>query len=161
MATTTNSEQHQKAVDLAEEGKYEQALACINERLQTTPDDVEALNDAGVILHCLGRSEEAIECLAKARTLEADSAEIAWNLVETYLAEGRASEAVPLFEQMEQMETLNADVLNRSANIFLNQENHADALRMLEWSLRLWPDQEILKPMIEVIRIKMAESQPE
>lgn len=161
MTTTTDSEQYRKALDLAEEGKYEQALACINEHLRAAPEDPEALNDAGVILHCLGRSDEAIELLIKAKNLQGDSAEIAWNLVEAYLAEGRASEAVPLFEQMERMRTLNADILNRSANVFLNQENQADALRMLEWSLQLWPDQEILKPMIEVVRSKMAESQAE
>jgi len=63
-----------------------------------------------------------------------------------------------LFDDMERIGILNADVLNRTADILLNEDNLADALKMLYRSLELSPDQEILQPMIEVIRHKMAES---
>jgi len=153
-------------LELAEAGRYQEALACIEGHLRTAPDDVQALNDAGAILHCLGRSDEAINHLVQARDLSCSrkagsrsagaDAEIVWNLVEAYLADGRANEAMQLFDDMQRLGILNVDVLNRTANVFLNQENYADAIETLLRSLRLAPEQEILRPMIEVIRSKRA-----
>jgi glycosyltransferase involved in cell wall biosynthesis len=152
MTMDTNSDNYQRGLELAEAGRYEESLACIEQHLQRVPEDAQALNDAGAILHCLGRSTEAIRRLVQARTLKADCAEIVWNLVEAYLADGQASEASQLFQDMERLGILNADVLNRTANIFLNQDNKADAIEVLLHSLRLWPQQEIIEPMIQVIR---------
>jgi glycosyltransferase involved in cell wall biosynthesis len=59
-----------------------------------------------------------------------------------------------LFDRMQQSGVLNADVLNRTASVFLNQNNKADAIEMLLRSLRICPNQEILQPMIQVIRSK-------
>jgi len=156
MTMDTNSESYLRGLELAEAGRYEEALACIEQHLQQVPEDAQALNDTGAILHCLGRSDEAIHHLMRARTLQRNCAEIAWNLVEAYLADGRASEATQLFGDMERLGILSADVLNRTANVFLNQDNKADAIEVLLQSLRLWPEQEILKPMIEVIRSQRA-----
>jgi len=143
---------YQRGLELAEAGRYQEALACVQEYLRTTPDDAQGLNDAGAILHCLGRSDEAIEYFVKARGLQSDSAEIIWNLVEAYLAVGRAAEATQLFAVMGRMGTLSADVLNRTANVFLDQGNKADAVEMLLRSLEVSPEQEILNPMIEAIQ---------
>ena len=148
---------YRKALELAEAGSYEEALACIQEHLGSAPNDAEALNDTGTILLCMGCSDEAINHLKKARSLQGDSAEIVWNLVEAYLAVGKAKEAAELFDDMEQMGILNADVLNRTANVFLNENNLADAVKMLRRSLEISPNQEILHPMIEVISHKMDE----
>jgi len=150
---------YQRGLELAEAGRYQEALVCIEGHLRTAPDDVQALNDAGAILHCLGRSDEAINHLVQARDLSRSAgadAEIVWNLVEAYLADGRANEAMPLFDDMQRWGVLNVDVLNRTANVFLNQENKADAIETLLRSLQLAPEQEILRPMIEVIRSKRA-----
>ena len=152
------SNDYQKALELAEASKHAEALACIQEYLISAPNDTEALNDTGAILHCLDRSDEAINHLVKARNLQPDSAEIIWNLSETYLAVGKATEAMELFDDMERMGVLNADMLNRTANAFLSENNLSDAVKMLNWSLELLPDQEILHPMIEVICHKMAEN---
>lgn len=156
MTMDTNSDNYQRGLELAEAGRYEEALACIEQHLGKAHEDAEALNDAGAILHCLGCSTEAICRLVQARNRNGDCAEIVWNLVEAYLADGRASEATQLFQDMERLGILNADVLNRTANVFLNQDNRADAIEVLLHSLRLWPEQEILKPMIEIIRSQRA-----
>ncbi len=179
---TTGTNDYQRGTELAEAGEYQEALACIEQHLRAAPHDAQALNDAGAILHCLGRSEEAINYLVKARNLSRTNcsaelalpmyigthlshdpqspvqlvrdAEIVWNLVEAYLADGRANEATQLFDDMERMGILNVDVLNRTANVFLNQDNKADAIDTLMRSLQLAPEQEILRPMIDVIRSK-------
>ena len=155
--TMETDSKYERALELAEAGKHEQALCYIQERLRTAPDAPEVLNDVGTILHCLGRSDEAIEHLVNAKQLRGDSAEILWNLSEAYLSAGRAKEAMELFGDMERLGILNVEVLNRTADMFLDQDNPADALEMLLWSQRLCPEQEILEPMIQVIQHKMAE----
>jgi tetratricopeptide (TPR) repeat protein len=149
---------YQKALESAEAGRHEEALEYIQEYLVSSPKDAEALNDTGAILHCLNRSDEAVEYFVKAINLQPDSAEIIWNLSETYLAVGKATEAMKLFDDMERIGILNADVLNRTADVLLNKGDLVDALEMLHRSLELSPDQKILQPMIEVIRHKMAEN---
>jgi tetratricopeptide (TPR) repeat protein len=149
-----NSDRYQTGLELAESGRYQEALACFQEYLRTVPDDARAMNDAGAILHCLGRSAEAIDYLARARSLQPDSAEIVWNLIEAYLAGDRPAEAVRLFDDMERVGLLNADLLNRTANVFLRQDNKADAVEMLLRSLKISPEQQILQPILQVIRSK-------
>ncbi|MHC4365030.1 MAG: glycosyltransferase [Planctomycetota bacterium] len=154
MAMQGSSSHYQRGLELAEAGRYSEALGHIQEHLRTRPADAQVLNDAGAILHCLGRSDEAIDHFVKARALRGDSCEVVWNLVEAYLAVGRADEAARLFDDMERMGVLNVDVVNRTANVFVNQGNKAGAIEMLLRSLAQWPEQEILEPMIEVIRSK-------
>lgn len=151
---TMGTNDYQRGLELAEAGKYQEALVFIKQHLRAAPDDPQALNDAGAILHCLGRSDEAINHLVKARNLSLGGAEIVWNLVEAYLADGRADEAVKLFDDMERMGILNVDVLNRAATVLLNQGKVAEAIEALLRSLQLVPEQEILRPMIDVIRSK-------
>lgn len=154
MTMQTNANNYQKALQLAEAGSYQEALSHIEQHLQIAPQDGEALNDAGVILHCLGRSDEAVERLVRARDIQGNCAEVIWNLTEALLAEGRAKEAKELFHNMHQLGILNPDVLNRTANLFLGQQNKADAIEVLAESLQLWPQQQVLEPMIEVIRLQ-------
>jgi glycosyltransferase involved in cell wall biosynthesis len=149
-----NANHRERGLKLAEAGRYQEALVCMQEYLRTAPDDGESLNDTGAILHCLGRSTEALDFFIKAQELRNDSAEIVWNLAEAYIATGRASEAARLFDKMQQLGVLNPDILNRTANVFLNQNNKAGAVEMLLASLRICPNQEILQPMIDVIRSK-------
>jgi len=149
-----NLNHYEKGMKLAQAGRYQEALVCMQEHLRTAPDDAQTLNDTGAILYRLSHSNEAIDYFVKAKSLQKDSAEIIWNLVEAYLAVGKANEAMQLFDDMEQIGILNMDILNRTANVFLNQNNKADAVEMLLRSLQICPNQEILHPMIQVIRSK-------
>jgi glycosyltransferase involved in cell wall biosynthesis len=148
------SNYYQKGLELAEAGRHKEALECIQIYLNSAPEDAQAINDAGAILHCLGRSDEAIEYFRKARTLVPDSAEVIWNLAEACLAVGNAKHAAELFDDMGKKGILNADVLNRTANILLEQGDKAGALDMLVRSLAISPGQDVLKPMMDVIRSK-------
>lgn len=145
---------YEKGLELAQAGKYSQALEFMLDYLKSAGESADVLNDTGAILHCLGRSNEAIDYFLKARDIKNDSAEILWNLVEAYLADEKPAEAVQYFDEMEQMLIMNADLLNRTANVFLNQQNKAGAIEMLLRSLNILPEQKILFPMIEVIRSK-------
>ena len=154
MTTKTGPNGYEQGLELAEAGQYQQGWDCLREYLRGAPQDAGALNDAGAILHCLGRTDEAIGLLTKARRLKADDAQIVWNLVETYLGSGRAVEAVCLLDDMERAGTLSIDVLNRTATMLLDQDRKGQAIEVLLRSQRLWPEQEILPPILDVIRGK-------
>jgi len=154
MTSENRPDRYREGLRLAETGQYSQALEHIAEHLRAVPHDAEALNDAGAILHCLGRTDQAIDHFIRARSLHGDTAEILWNLSEAYIAAGRAKETIGLFESMERIGILNPDILNRTADVFLNQNDKSHALEMLLWSLRIAPEQVVLAPMIEVIRSK-------
>ena len=48
-----------QGLKLADAGKHEEALALIQEHLLGSPEDGQALNDAGALLYALGRLDEA------------------------------------------------------------------------------------------------------
>jgi glycosyltransferase involved in cell wall biosynthesis len=154
MTTQTDSSCYQRGLELAETGRYEEGLHYIREHLRTEPQDVQALNDAGAILHCLGRTAEAITCLSRARELNSGSGEIVWNLTEAYLGGALASEATALFDDMERLGILSVDVLNRTATMLLDQGKKGQAIDVLLRSRRLWPEQKVLKPILDTIRSK-------
>ncbi len=152
MTTQTGSSYYQRGLELAEAGKYQEGLNCLCEHLRGAPYDAQALNDAGAILHCLGRTNDAIGYLTKARGLLGDSGEVVWNLAEAYLAGGMATEAAGLLDAMERLGILNVDVLNRTATMLLDQGKKGQAVEVLLRSYRLWPEQQVLRPILDVIR---------
>ena len=154
MTMHTDSDRYRQGLLLAEAGRHAEALELIREYLQANPENAEALNDVGAILHCLGRMDEAIDCLERARGLQPDSVQIVWNLCEAYLAGARPKEAVRLFKDMQRLGILNADILNRTANVFLQQNEKVNAVEMLLGSLDMSPEQSVLHPMLKVIRSK-------
>ena len=145
---------YEEALTLAEAGQYDQALAQIQEYLRLSPKDSQALNDAATILFCMRRGDEAIAYFEKALSLAEgdDKTQIYWNLCETYIQEGYPDRAAGMFDRMRQEGILNLDTLNRTAEAYLQQENLGGAMQMLHESLKISPDQEILVPMMEVIR---------
>ena len=145
---------HEKASRLAEQGRYDEAFVCIGQHLNDNADDVEALNDAGAILHCLRKSYEAVAYLERARKLSPDNVQVIWNLVEAYLGDERAEKVIELLPEIKACGLMNTDLINRTANIFLNQNNKSDALEALLYSLDLAPGQEVLKPMVDIIKSK-------
>jgi hypothetical protein len=150
----TNREKYEKAMALAEAGRYEEALSCVIEYLRTVPEDVEALNDTGALLHCLGRSSQAIDYLREARRLGGDNPQILMNLLEICIAAGKASEAESLFDRAQEAGILNPELLNRTAKLYLDQGNKAGAVEVLLRSMNCWPGQEILEYMLTVIKSK-------
>ncbi len=51
MTIETNPNDYQKGLELAEAGRHQEALVCIQKHLRTVPEDVEVLNDTGAILY--------------------------------------------------------------------------------------------------------------
>lgn len=150
----TDGRNYQDALKLAEQGNYRQAFECIENYLRNDAGNPEIWNDAGAILHCLGKTEQAIEYFSKANTLKPNNAEILSNLAEAYLAVQRPEQAAKLFSQIQNIGMLNPDLINRTATALLDSQDKAGATEVLLRSLEMWPEQQILKPMLEVIRSK-------
>jgi ADP-heptose:LPS heptosyltransferase/glycosyltransferase involved in cell wall biosynthesis/predicted SAM-dependent methyltransferase len=144
----------QHAQELIKTGDNKQAMVCMQEYLRTNPNDAQAMNDAGAILYVMGHFDEAESYLKKARSAAGDCPEILWNLAELYLATGSIAEITQLLDSMERQGILNPDIINRTATAMLDQNEKGEALEMLLRSLTLSANQEVLKPMLEVIRSK-------
>ena len=153
------SKKYQLALDCAEQGQYAEALDSIQSYLDETPDDAEALNDAGTILWCQGLSNDALTYLQKARQVAVDSPEILRNLFETYLSLGLGKDAASLFDELERTKILHVDMLNRTATILIDAGDLSEALSALKRSLALEPGQKILEPIVDVVRYKMEAQQ--
>ena len=151
--------EYQEALDWAEAGEHGKALGFIQSYLEDMPDDAEALNDAGTLLWGQGLSKEALVYVEKARQLEADSPAILWNLFEIYLSLDQGTDAIKLFDEMERLDILQVDALNRAATVLIDSGELPDALSTLNRSLALEPRQAILEPIIEVLRHKQSMSQ--
>jgi tetratricopeptide (TPR) repeat protein len=145
---------HEQALTLAESGRYDQALGVLNDYLSYRPQDGQAINDAATILFCLGKGPQAIALYEKACRFCSDEqlAQVQWNLCEAYLQEGRAAQAIGLFDQMDARGLLNVDMLHRAADCLLKKDLLGPAVELLLRSLQMNPEQDILKSMIDVIR---------
>ncbi len=156
MAADSQGRGHESYMKLAETGRHQEALEHVRAFLREHPQDYQAWNDCGAILYCLRQVEDAIVAFEKARSLSGDSvsAEIYWNLSEAYLDGGYPGMAVKQFEIMDKLGMLSADLLNRAADAFLKQESFGGALEMLLRSLEVNPQQDILQPMLEIVRAK-------
>lgn len=154
MQSDALTSQYEQALALAESGQYAQALDQMLGHLKASPADGKALNDAGTILFCMQRGSEAIAYFEKALTLCTgdELTQVQWNLCEVYLQEGMPEKAAELFGPMRRQGTINVDLLNRAAEAFLKKNNLGGAVETLLLSLSLYPEQEVLKPMLEIIR---------
>jgi len=162
----SNRRGYRQVAGLAETGRYGEALEAIQRHLLDSPRDGEAFNDAGTILHALGRFDEAAEHLKRAiALLEGPSAaEAERNLVEVYLACDKPGEVEALLEDLVGAGILTADLANRSANHLLKFGDLAGAAEALLRSLEICPLQSPLTPVVEnlrALRPKVAMFHPE
>jgi predicted Zn-dependent protease len=154
--TEKKPEKYQQALDWAEAGQYAKALEFIQSYLEDVPNDAEAMNDAGTIQWCQGRSTEALTYLEKAWQLDNDSPAILWNLFETYLSQSQGTDAIGLLDDMERLGILQVDILNRAATVLIDSGDLSEALSTLNRSLAMEPGQTLLPPIVEVLRHKQS-----
>jgi tetratricopeptide (TPR) repeat protein len=151
-----NRSEYEMAVNFAQQGKHQEALVSIERYLQSSPDDVEALNDAGAIYHCVGRSSQAIEYLKKARNLNPQNKQVVLNMLEVYIALSMPQESEEILELAQELGILNPEILNRITDQHVQNGKIADAVEILLRSHKLWPNQEIVEHMLTILKSKRA-----
>lgn len=156
MASESMDKGYEEVLALAESGQYTEALEGIKFYLSNDADNWLVWNDAGAILYCAGMLDKSIAFFEKARGMVSgtEAAETYHNLCEAYLDAGCPAQAADLFDTMESLEILHCDTINRTANVFIEIGFLGNAIEMLMRSLKMIPEQEILHPMIEVLRSK-------
>ena len=142
---------YEQGLKLADAGRHEEALALLQEHLLGSPEDGQALNDAGALLYALGRLDEAREHLKKAlEHIDGCPAETLSNLAEVNLAAARPEEAMAMLGPLAQAEVLSPDLVNRIATGFLDNDDPARAAEAILCSLSMAPEQEeVLRPILE------------
>jgi tetratricopeptide (TPR) repeat protein len=153
-SSCTTTDHHGRALELARDGRQEQALLRLREHLLDHPFDAEALNDAGVLLHELGRHGEAVEHLRKAVARFAPPAppEALANLAEAYIAADRAVDSLGILERLRVAGALQVDLANRAAGAMLNAGDAAAAAEAVLCSLKACPDQPPLRGVLDELR---------
>ena len=138
----TGKSAHQRGLELASQGRHEEALARLHEHLLEHPADGEALNDAGALLHALGRFEEAARNFQRASEILGPAAvQTLVNLAESCLAANQPGRVADLLDDLARAGVLNADFANRTAMKLMEQGRNGPALAVLARSLSLSPRQ--------------------
>ncbi|MFP4107172.1 MAG: glycosyltransferase [Phycisphaerae bacterium] len=144
---------YRRGLEHAQSGEDQQALQCIQEYLLRVPHDTDALNDAGVLLHALGRQNEAARHLEAALDLLPDRPkEILWNLAEIYLAADRLGQARRLVCELTDQPLFASELANRIASLYLEQDRIPQAIETLLQSLEIHPDQQQLTTILDRLR---------
>jgi tetratricopeptide (TPR) repeat protein len=89
----------EKAESLARQGKIQEALACYDQALRTSPDNDVLLNNKAIALIGLGRYEEALVHSRRAASINPNSADIWTNIGVTLEKLDRLPEAAEALER--------------------------------------------------------------
>lgn len=154
MTIKTQSDTYTKGQELAEEGNHQESLVYMQRHLEEHPNDAEALSDTGAVFYCLGQTDQAVKYFKKAIDADGNYGQSYWNLAEAYLSEGEIQQAVELFDDMQRLEILSPELIIRTANHFLEQSDKGSAIEMMLKSSDLSDSEELVKPMIEVVKSK-------
>jgi len=88
-----------RAIVAYDEKRYQDALAALQEALQLTPENVDALYYTGLVHAALRQLDQAAAALEKARALNPTDPSIQFQLGIVYFGQGNYEKAQPLLEQ--------------------------------------------------------------
>lgn len=95
----SENEQLKKGEQLFGERKFEDALQVFQQICSKFPRNVEALNNAGVTLQKLGKTEQAISTLEKALKEDSSNENSFYNLLDCFINENRLQEASNVYNR--------------------------------------------------------------
>lgn len=108
----TVGEAMQMALAFQQRGQLAEAEQVYREVLEVAPDHPDIVHFHGVLLHQLGRSDEAIAAIERSLTLEPDRAECYNNLGIILRAVERYEEAVAAYTRATQLDPMHANAYN-------------------------------------------------
>lgn len=122
-------------------GKHPEAISQIQTAIQMEPNDAGFFCDLGVSFSILKRYPEAEKAFQKAHELDPDSSLCVVNLATVQVFEGRASEAMSLYQQEISEGNRIPLYYLKMADIFLDQRKTDQALQALQTASQLNPQE--------------------
>lgn len=127
------------------EGKIEEAEKYFLEIFNENPEEAEVLNNLGVISHAAGNFDSAEDYLLKALSVKDDHLDVLLNLADLYQSTNRWKEAAVHLKMYISIYDQDHNVFNQLATVYLEAGDTQNARSALEKSLKLKPDQDIVK----------------
>jgi len=144
---------YEKGLDAARCGDWHEALTCLRRHLNDAPEDARAWNDAGVVLFTLGRLNEAIESLERAKDLECEPTCVDYNLFCACIAAKKPQEALDRFEAMLSSGLVDEDKLHEAVSMLLQHSEHAAAAELLVRAGKWLPGRH-LDDLLQQVRLR-------
>jgi len=133
------------------EGKIEEAEKCFLSLLEKKSEDVEALNNLGVLHYARGNVEESESYLLKALAIKEDYSDALLNLADLYQGTKSWQKAASQLEKFIAIENKDIDVFNRLGMVYLEMGNIEKARTVLKKSLELNPEQKTIKDSLSAL----------
>jgi len=133
------------------EGKIEEAEKCFLSLLEKNSEDVEALNNLGVLHYARGNIEEVENYLLKALAIKEDYSDALLNLADLYQKAKRWKEAAIQLEKFISINNHDYNVFNQLGLVYLEMDNTVKALPALKKSIELNPEQKTIKDSLSAL----------
>jgi len=124
---------------LAEEGKFERAIAEFREALRIRPHDFQATCDLGAALDQRGETDAAIACLREARSLRSQDAKANLNLGAALVHQGHVDEAIAVYREALRLQPNFPNLHFNLGIAFLHQRKVDQAISELKRAVELRP----------------------
>ncbi len=132
--------QNVRGIELARQGKYDEAIACFRESVRLRPDYADAINNLGNIHYLRGDLDEAIACYEQVLRRAPDHAGTCSNLGEVLRQKGRLKEALAYCERAVQLRPDFAQAHVHLGLALSSDERFEEAATHLREGLRLQPN---------------------
>jgi tetratricopeptide (TPR) repeat protein len=132
--------QNVRGIDLAQQGRHDEAIVCFREAIRLRPGYTDAINNLGNIFYFQNKFDEAVECYEQVLRLAPEHVGAHSNLGEVVRQQGKLKEAL---EHCERAVELQPDFAQGQTHLGLalsSNERFEEALPHFETALRLAPN---------------------
>ncbi len=129
-----------RGIALAQERRFNDAVASFREAIRLRPDYTDAHNNLGNVLYLLGNLDEAIPCYEAALQFTPDHAGACSNLGEVLRQKGRLEDGLRYCERAVELQPTLAAAQNHLALALSASERFDEALPHSQEAVRLQPD---------------------
>ncbi len=130
---------HFMGTALADEGKFERAIAEYRKALCISPHDLETTCDLGAALDRIGETDAAVACLREANRSQPKDASVRCILGGALMHQGHTDEAIPLYREALQLQPNYPNLHFHLGVALLDQGNVNEAISELTRAVELRP----------------------